>query len=49
MQGSEGTENGALKQVQELFFHRKLVVSSDPRSELKTTRSKYFLESHLKR
>ena len=45
----QGKEYVALKQVQELFCLRKLVVSSNPRFEPKKAKTPFFLKSHSKR
>ena len=47
----QGKEQVALKQAQELFCLKKLVVSSNPRFEPETANLKkpFFLKSHLKR
>ena len=45
----QGKEQVELKQAQELFCLRELVVSSNPRSELGTAKMPFFLKSHSKR
>ena len=45
----QGKEQVELKQAQELFCLRELVVSSNPRSELGTAKMPFFLKSQSKR
>ena len=44
-----GQEEDVLKQAKELFCLRKIVVSSNPRSESETAKKPFFLKGHLKR
>ena len=44
-----GQEQVALKQAQELFCLKELVVSFNPESDLETAKKPFFLKSHLKR
>ena len=48
---TQGKEKDVLKQAQELFCLRELVVtvSSNPRSEPEKAKKLFFLKSHLKR
>ena len=45
----QGKEQVELKEAQELFCLRELVVSSHPRSEQETAKTPFFLKIHLKR
>ena len=45
----QGKEQVELKQAQELFCLRELVVSSNPRSEPETAKMPFFLKFHSKR
>ena len=45
----QGKEQVELKQAQELFCLRELVVSSNPRSEPETAKMLFFLKNHSKR
>ena len=45
----QSKEQVELKQAQELFCLRELVVSSNPRSEPETAKMPFFLKSHSKR
>ena len=45
----QAKENDVLKQAQELFCLRELVVSSNPRSVPEIAQKPFFLKSHLKK